>query len=227
MDLETAKNLLRKVKQDYEITAQEFSDTRFRVWKELIAFQKYLKPNDNVLDLGCGNGRLYELFKNQSINYIGADNCQTLIGLAKKKYPQVKFILADALNLPFKDNEFDSVFSIAMLHQIPSMELRIKALEEIKRVLKKKGILILTCWNLRQPKLVLKYKLWHLLFGFKKKNLDKGDVFIPWKLRDGEAAQRYYHAFTLRELSKLVKKVNFRIIKKIKKNNLLIIAEKC
>ena len=130
MNSKTAKNLLQKVKQNYETIARTFSDSRFRIWPELKKFQKYLRPNNKVLDLGCGNGRLYELFKNQKINYTGADNCQTLVSLAKKKHPNVKFISADALNLPFKDNQFDAIFSIAMFHQIPSYELREKALRE-------------------------------------------------------------------------------------------------
>lgn len=225
MDSKTTKNLLQKVRQDYQTTAQEFSDTRFRIWRELKNFQKYLKPNDKILDLGCGNGRLYELFKNQSMDYTGADNCQALIDLAKKKYHSAKFIFADALNLPFENNEFDAVFSVAMLHQIPSQELRIKTLSEIKRVLKNNGILILTCWNLRQLKLILKYKLWNLIIGFKKKNLDIGDVFIPWKSRNGKVIQRYYHAFTLKELNRIVKKSNFKIINYTKNNNLIIIAK--
>lgn len=207
------------------MTAQEFSDTRFRIWGELKSFIKYLKPGDKVLDLGCGNGRLFQLFKNQSIDYVGVDNSQSLIDLAKKKNPEAKFILADALNLPFSGQEFDVVFSIAMLHQIPSDELRIKALEEMKRVLKNKGTFVLTCWNLWQLKLILKYKLWYLLFGFKKKGFDKNDVFIPWKAKKGLVVERYYHAFTLKELSQLVKKAGLEIVEKYKNYNLVIVAK--
>ncbi|TSC94925.1 MAG: hypothetical protein Athens101410_706 [Parcubacteria group bacterium Athens1014_10] len=226
MDLKTAENLLKKVKQDYEITAQEFSDTRARPWEEFKIFLNYIKNEDKILDLGCGNGRLYKFFENQKIDYLGADdNCQGLINLAKKKNPQVKFVVADVLNLPFQNQEFNTIFSIAMLHQIPSDELRLKALKEMKRILKNNGILVITSWNLWQPKLILKYKLWHLLFGFKKNNLDKGDVFIPWKLKNSPIIQRYYHAFTLKEMSRLVKKAGFKIIKKYKNYNLAIIAK--
>ncbi len=211
MHFEIAKNLLQKVREDYETTSQEFSDTRFGLWQDLKVFKKYVKPDYKILDLGCGNGRLYQLLEKQAVEYTGLDNSRSLIRIAKEKYPEVSFISSDALNLPFEGEEFNLIFSIAMLHQIPSRELRLLALKEMKRVLKNKGILILTSWNLWQPKLIFKYKLWHLIFGLKRKNLDKRDVYIPWKLKDGKIIQRYYHAFTLKELAFLVKEAGFKI----------------
>jgi len=225
MDQKTAENLLKKVKEDYNLTAKEFSDTRFKAWNEFKIFKKYVKNSDRVLDLGCGNGRLYDLFKNKQIDYIGVDNSESLINFAQRKHPKAKFILSDVLNLPFFDHEFDVVISVAMLHHIPSEELRIKAFKEIKRVLKKDGMVIITVWNLRQLKLIFKYKLWHLIFGSRIQKLDKGDTFIPWKAKKGKTIKRYYHAFTLRELTRIVKKSGFKILKKIKGNNLVIIAK--
>lgn len=213
MHFEIAKNLLQKVREDYDVTSQEFSDTRFGIWKDLKVFKKYVKPDYKILDIGCGNGRLYKLLEKQTAEYTGLDNSRSLIKIAKKKHPKANFISSDALNLPFESEEFNLIFSIAMFHQIPSRELRLVALKEMKRVLKNKGTLILTSWNLWQPRLIFKYKLWHLIFGFKRKNLDKRDVYIPWKLKDGKTIKRYYHAFTLKELRSLVKEAGFKILK--------------
>lgn len=225
MDQKTAENLLQKVREDYNLTAKEFSDTRFKAWNEFKVFKKYVKNSDRVLDLGCGNGRLFDLFKSKQIDYIGVDNSESLINFAQRKHSKAKFILSDVLSLPFFDHEFDVVISVAALHHIPSQELRIKAFKELKRVLKKNGTAIITVWNLRQLKLILKYKLWHLIFGFRKEKMDKGDTFIPWKAKKGKIVNRYYHAFTLRELRRLVKKTGFKILKEIKGNNLVIIAQ--
>jgi len=174
------------------------------------------------LDLGCGNGRLYELFKDKKVEYIGVDNCRKLIDLAKKKYPDVQFIIGDALRLPFEDNKFDLVFSIALLHHIPSQTYRLQVLKEIKRVLKPGGLLILTVWNLYQPKLLLKYKIWPMILGLRIlpqsirqiswKNLDLRDVFIPWKLSNKEIIYRYYHAFTKLEIKRLIKQSDFKLL---------------
>lgn len=164
-------------------------------------------PNDKVLDLGCGNGRLLQLLKDMDIEYFGIDNSEELIRLAKQEYPNNNFRVADALNLPFPDNYFDKVYGIAIFHHIPSEELRLRFLEEVKRVLKPKGILIMTVWNLNQIKnwkLILKYSFLKII-GLSK--LDFGDVLVPW----AKTCQRYVHNFSRRGLSKLVKKAGFQV----------------
>lgn len=57
-----------------------------------------------VLDLGCGYGRLSELFPS---NYTGVDFSPDFIRRAQEKYPKVSFIVADLKNLPFEDSSVD------------------------------------------------------------------------------------------------------------------------
>ncbi|MBU0670938.1 class I SAM-dependent methyltransferase [Patescibacteria group bacterium] len=205
MQPQLAKEILAKVKSDYNNIAPHFSETRAYSWQEFEDFKQYLKPGLDILDLGCGNGRFYEFLEPFKINYTGVDNSSGLLDEAVKKFPQAKFIIGDMLNVPIDNNQYDIVFSIASLHHIPSDELRLRAAKEIYRLLKKDGILIMTNWNLFQDK----YKK---LFG--KKNLDNNDLLIPWKDQDGKKlADRYYHAFTEKELSELADKSGF-IIKK-------------
>jgi len=238
MEKKIAWQILEKNQRDYEIIAESFSKTRKYLWPELEELTKYVKKNSQILDLGCGNGRLYELFKDKEIKYIGIDNCKKLINLAKEKYPEVEFILGDALNLPFENDRFDIIFSIAFFHHIPSQIYRLKVLKEIYRVLKPIGLLILTVWNLWQPALLLKYKIWPMVFGWRKRELDWKDVFIPWKLKNKRVIYRYYHAFTKLELRNLLKKSGFRIVecyytRKGKKTNwlkgynLIFVVKKC
>jgi Methylase involved in ubiquinone/menaquinone biosynthesis len=148
MDLNFARDLLKKTKEDYDSIAQDFSRTRQSFWKELEMLKDYVKEGEKVLDIGCGNGRLFQILKDKNIEYTGIDFSKNLIELAKKKYPEGNFLVANALNLPFKENTFDKVFLIAVLHHIPSKELRSQVLKEAKRVLKPQGLLILTVWNL-------------------------------------------------------------------------------
>ncbi len=203
-----AKYLLEKTRKDYNLIAEDFSRTRNKPWQEIkFLIDDYIKRKDKVLDLGCGNGRLYELLKRRNIDYIGVDSSKELIKLAKKKYPEAEFRKAEALNLPFFDNYFDKVYTIAVFHQIPSEELRLQFLKETKRVLKKKGKLILTVWKIKRKKealLLLKYTILRIIG---KSKLDFKDVFKPW----GEKTERYYHIFSKRELSKLIKKAGFSI----------------
>lgn len=210
MEKKYAEYLLEKTKKDYNLIAEEFSRTRKKPWEEIkILFNDYLIFGEKVLDLGCGNGRYFPFFKEKRINYFGIDFSEKLIEIAKNKYPEGNFQVGDALNLPFPENFFDKVYSIATLHHIPSKEFRLQFLKEIKKILKPEGILILTVWRfhrLKETYLLFKYTILKL---FGKTKLDWKDIFEPW----GKKIERYYHWFSKRELENLVKEVNFKIEK--------------
>ena len=207
MDRKYAEYLLKKTKEDYNLIAEEFSKTRSAIWPETEAlFNKHLIPEEKVLDLGCGNGRYFEYLKKKKVNYFGVDNSDKLIEIAKSRYPGANFQIADAFNLPFLDNFFDKVISIAVLHHMPSKEYRLQFLKEIKRVLKPKGVLILTVWNFRELKEFFLYFKFVVLKLFGSK-LDFGDFLEPW----AKKAVRYFHYFSKKELINLAKKVNLEI----------------
>ena len=86
MKEDSAKKILEKVKTDYAVIAPHFSQTRQKFWDEMRDFAESLGPGDRVLDLGCGNGRLYEVLKEKSIDYTGVDNSPELLGFAKKRW---------------------------------------------------------------------------------------------------------------------------------------------
>jgi tRNA (uracil-5-)-methyltransferase TRM9 len=208
MDLEFAKSILEKTRENYNLIAKEFSATRKEIWEELKFLFENLKEGEKVLDLGCGNGRWYKVFKEKKVDYFGIDNSEKLIEIAKENFPEAKFFVGDALNLPFQDNFFDKVYSIALLHHIPSEDFRIKVLKEVKRVLKPGGILILTCWRIHRLREILALLKYTLLKIIGRSKLDFKDFFVPW----GKKMLRYYHFFTQRELENLVKKVGFEIL---------------
>ena len=230
MDRDYAKYLLNKTIKDYNLIAEDFARTRQKPWPEFkFLFDDYLYPGERILDLGCGNGRLFEIIKDKKIDYIGVDSSEKLIKIAENNYPGAKFQVADALNLPFPDNYFDKVYSIAVLHHIPSQEFRLQFLKEIKRVMKPKGLLILTVWKFHRVKelfLIFKFAILKLL---SLSELDFGDIFKTW----GKKIKRYYHCFSRKELINLVKKVDFKIKesnivqnKKGNRQNIYLIAKK-
>ena len=85
MEREYAKYILNKTKEDYSLIADDFSRTRSFAWDELKLLVQHITPGDKVLDLGCGNGRLLQIFEDQDIEYIGIDNSEKLIKIAKIK----------------------------------------------------------------------------------------------------------------------------------------------
>jgi ubiquinone/menaquinone biosynthesis C-methylase UbiE len=209
-----AQKILKDVVTSYSKIAEEFHATRDHPWPEFDIFlnQMDFEESPKLLDVGCGNGRLLDFFKDHSIEYTGLDNNKKLLTLAKKAHPKAEFKYGDILKIPFPANTFDTVWCIAVLHHIPTEELQLKALKEMHRVLKSKGKLMLTVWNLWQLK-YLKY-------------IDEKthDSFIPWgpsfaKASDGKPEKkttRYYHAFTSPEVRKLLKKSGFELKKEIK-----------
>lgn len=208
MEKEFAEYLLGKTIADYNLIAREFSSKRERLWDEIkFLFDGYLAPGQKVLDLGCGNGRYFPLFRERGVDYVGADNSRELVDIAKSRYPGGDFRTGNALDLDFPENHFDAIYSIAVLHHIPSEEFRLKFLKEAKRVLKPGGLLVLTVWNFHQPKeryLLLKYKILKLIGRSK---LDWNDILEPW----GKKVERYYHSFSKGELAGLAEKTGFKI----------------
>ena len=202
------------MKDSYEVIADHFSKTRYRDWSEFAIFKDYIKSSDKVLDAGCGNGRLYDSLQELGISYLGVDISPKLIAIAQEKFPQVEFQVADMLNLPFPDQQFDVVLSIASLHHVPSKKLRQQQIREFSRVLKSNGYLIITVWNLWQKHYrseLFKYTR-QKLFGQSK--LDFGDIYWRWKNPQGEVlTRRYLHGFSRPELEKLVRQSGFKIIK--------------
>ena len=230
MEREYAEYLLKKTKEDYSLIAEDFSRTREKPWEETkFLFDDYLIPGNKALDLGCGNGRYFEFFKEKNVDYFGVDSSEKLIEIARNKYPEGKFQLTEALCLPFPNNFFDKIYSIAVLHHIPSEEFRLQVLKETRRVLKPEGLLILTAWKFHRSKelyLLFKYTILKLIG---KSELDFNDIFEPW----GKKIKRYYHCFSKKELENLAAKSEFKIkesgiVKNDKGNrqNIYLIGEK-
>lgn len=227
MKEQTTKQLLAKVINDYDVIADEFSNTRQSSWKEFKIFLKYIKNGENIVDLGCGNGRFYDfLQKNHKIKYTGIDNSKNLLSLAKRKFQNdhnSQFLEGDLIETELKTNSADIVTAIASFHHLPGKITRKKSLQEVHRILKKNGIFMVSVWNLFQPKYkkyVWKARLKHILSLGK---YDWRDTLIPW---GKTGIKRYYYAFKQAELQKLLEENNFKVLEKIIDNNLVFICRK-
>jgi ubiquinone/menaquinone biosynthesis C-methylase UbiE len=78
---------------------------------------KEIKETDNVIDLGCAYGRSSEMVKGQ---YTGIDFSPDFIEIARKKYPDKRFVLGSLKKLPFEDKEFDVGFMVSVKAMIIS-----------------------------------------------------------------------------------------------------------
>lgn len=230
MEKETAQEILDLSQKEYDEFASEFSESRQIFWEELKFLKEYAQKGDRILDIGCGNGRLSDLFKNEGMEYTGIDFSEKLIKIAKEERGKNgKFIQANALDLPFENNSFDTIFSIAVLHHTPSKENRMRFIFEANRVLKPGGVCVLTVWNT----LNRKFAKAHMAHFLKKisgnSDLDFGDIIIPF---GKQKRQRYIHSFTKISLRGLFEKNYFSNIsvQNIKRKsghaNLVVVAQK-
>ena len=233
----TVKEILKSTPDIYNKIAPDFYQTRQKPWPVLAWLKSYVIKASNVVDLGCGSGRLSELVED-SQNYLGLDNSNQLIKIAKNNYSNRKnlnFQVQDILDYQLPENNFDLTLLIAVLHHLPTIGLRLRILKNIHRSLKNNGQLIITSWNLWQRdyrrhlfnyKLKLaKYKLWSF-----------DDAFIPWKTKNSKEL-RYVHSFSRKELKKLLETAGFKVreifyeyqgqpTSRLKGKNLIVIAEK-
>lgn len=215
MYLNEAKKIMKKVENGYDAVAKEWNASRFSARANQIKIAKQIKNGDRVLDVGCGNGVFYPVLADKSINYVGMDISKKLLALARKKAlknkgkTKAKFIKGSITKLLFKDNQFDWVCAFAVMHHIPSDELRLRSAREIWRVLKPGGRAVITVWNMFSDWAEKKFNINEQLKN-NQSGLDKGDVIIPWKGTVGKVIHRYMHAFTKNELSKLFKDAGFK-----------------
>lgn len=120
------------------------------VKKKGVWFGKYLNEKDRVLDIGCGVGvdALNVATKVKQITGLDVDNKSLEIAqksLAHKNFKNIKFKFHDAnTKLPFANQSFQKVICSDVLEHLKKRNF---ALSEIKRVLKKNGLLFLVTDN--------------------------------------------------------------------------------
>jgi ubiquinone/menaquinone biosynthesis C-methylase UbiE len=214
MDRETAQQLIKETTENYNTISEHFSKTRKAQWYSVSALiEQYISPGQTVLDLGCGNGRIADLTSEIKARYTGMDVAPQMIEIAKQLHPDLPFAVGSIVETGFADASFDHVLMIASFHHVPSHEMRVEALQEVYRILKPGGIVIMSNWNLHQW-IFLRQRLRtniQKLFGHHHR--DYNDLLIPWKSSLGEQkADRYYHSFTKKEMEGLVGATNFRIL---------------
>jgi len=146
-----------------------------------------------VLDVGSGNGYVLSKYATEGAEVFGIDITEAGIELCRKRFEYLglngDFRVADAQEIPFSDDTFDCVCSMGVLHHVPDTQ---KALDEIYRVLKPGGRLIVMFYHRHSAKYQFKYRVWSLLTGKSMQQLvnefdgvgnPKGTVFSKKELQ--------------------------------------------
>jgi SAM-dependent methyltransferase len=129
-----------------------------------------------VLDLGCGTGRHVVYLAARGFEVYGLDESQTGLTLAKKWLKKEKINArlkrGDLYHpYPYQDGFFDAVISTQAMHHGTTIKVK-KAIGEIKRVLKERGIIFITVPK-KQSRLFLDAN------GLSKFKKIEENVFVP------------------------------------------------
>jgi ubiquinone/menaquinone biosynthesis C-methylase UbiE len=179
------------VKQTYEKIAPHFNVTRVYIWTWVDDFINSVPKGSFIYDIGCGNGRNMQ---NPHYTFIGIDNCENFVEMCTKNKQLA--ILSDMTNINLPDNSADAIICIATFHHLSLRENHIKALYEIKRLIKPNGKILISVWSIDQPK---KTRI----------TFDKyGDTFVRWNHK----YIRYYYIFKIDEILNLFRIVGLKVI---------------
>lgn len=187
------------VHNTYQKIAKEFSDTRTYIWPSVKLFLDSIEPFSVILEVGCGNGKNLD-FRKDCFN-LGIDLCSEFCKITKNR--NIESVIANNISIPFKSDSVDILLSIAVIHHLSTNENRIRALNEMIRILKPNGKIMIQVWAYEQHK------------GSRRKFV-KGDNYVEFKDKSGNLCEkRYYHIFTEESFQDLLANLRGIIIEKI------------
>jgi SAM-dependent methyltransferase len=236
MDSRTAKRLIELNRGFYTRFGDSFSATRRRIQPGVQRVLESLTGDESILDLGCGNGELARELarRGQRGSYLGVDFSLPLLreaeaqpegvapagrgtfGVATWRQFSARFWQADLTQLAVVSKQLSVVggwsviTAFAVLHHIPSMELRLNLLRIVHQLLNPDGLFIHSNWQfLNSEKLTARIQPWETA-AFSESEVDAGDYLLDW--RRGGMGLRYVHHFDEEELDELANAGRFRIM---------------
>ena len=193
------------VRATYERIAEPFAASREEPWPEVLSFASTLPEAARVADVGCGNGRHARAIASTGHSVIALDFARNLLLIGRRGSrgrvwgARIAWVQAEATTLPVRDGAVDAAICVAVLHHLPTLEERVRALRELRRILASRGRLFVSVWALDQPRFRKAVQA--------RRHLPvevQGDVEVPWTMPDGVVIPRYYHLFQEGELEELI-----------------------
>jgi alkylated DNA repair protein alkB family protein 8 len=174
-----------QVKEIYEEIAEHFDNTRLYKWNWVNEFLNNLRKDSLVYDIGCGNGRNMINNNAKNLNFIGIDNCENFVKICKSK--NLNVLCENMTSISLANASADALMCIAVFHHLENKEHRIKALLEMKRLIKHNGKILLSVWSINQPPKT------------RRSFSNYGNNIVLWN-KYGKTYERFYYIYKLDEL---------------------------
>lgn len=154
--------------------------------------KNYEETNHKLLDLGAGEGAL-----SLKLKKFGFDVYATDISAEIFKVKDIPFKIANLdKNIPYTDNFFDCIVCVELLEHLKNPWI---TMEEIRRVLKQNGLLVLTTPNIHNLSSKLRFFLFNKFYGFNATKIT--------------SPMEHIHPFTVTELKLMLNENGFKLLK--------------
>jgi 2-polyprenyl-3-methyl-5-hydroxy-6-metoxy-1,4-benzoquinol methylase len=210
MDQKIIKRLLALNRAFYATFAQSFADSRSIADPALACILPHIPQRARVLDVGCGNGRLALLLDHERPDavYLGVDAIPELIEIARAQAHRLTSVSAEYRVIdvtrrgwshslhgppsPYSlETPFDCIVILAVLHHVPSLDLRTQVLREAASLLASDGRLIISTWQFLDSARMRRKIVGWAEVSIAEESLEPGDYLLDWK-REGRGL-RYCH----------------------------------
>jgi demethylmenaquinone methyltransferase/2-methoxy-6-polyprenyl-1,4-benzoquinol methylase len=133
------REMFARISPRYDLLNHLLSANIDKRWRRAVVrkLSSLLPEGAQLLDVACGTGDLsIQIFDSLHAQVTGVDFCGPMLDIATRKAPQIRFIEADALRLPFGRDSFDAATIAFGLRNLSSVE---EGLRELRRVLRPGG----------------------------------------------------------------------------------------
>lgn len=193
-------NIENEIKDEKELEYFWTHSERYKyiLHKIIVAYYNIALQNKKVLDIGC-----YPYHLGKALEELGFD----VYGISSKhepidNNPKIKILNIETDKFPFKNDDFDIVLCSEVIeHLLRTPKIPLK---EIKRILKKDGVLIITT-----PNALRSINRISMLIG--RNIYPKDKDFYDEKAGDASYYFRHNKEYTMKELEELLEEVGFQI----------------
>lgn len=194
------------VKHIYNKISKKFSQTRYKPWKSTKQFMESLKDGSEVTEVGIGNGKNN---CNPNVTLRGIDISEEQVAICINRGIDAR--VGDACCLPYEDCSADALLSVATIHHLSTVKRRKKAIEEMIRICRPNGKIMIECWADTEPKFkksisVIDYQKTKTIEDDEKElsYYTDHDRMVSFQNPNGEIHYRYYHFFTKDDFTDLL-----------------------